>query len=191
MGKIEKQVQEKQRRVHIQRKLTLALFRLTAYSSRAFAPEAVLVKRLGLESAPPAYRRMRQAFRRLEQKGLLTCERTESGWRAKLTPRGKELGTRIEEAERIRMPKPKRWDGKWRIVIFDVWERRRDVRDKLRRALIKAGFKRIQDSVWVSPYDCEELIVFLRIELRLGEGVLYLVAEGIENDIELRQLFSL
>ena len=77
------------------------------------------------------------------------------------------------------------------MVIFDIWERRRGVRDKLRRTLEKAGFRRVQDSVWVCPYDCEELVAFLRADLRLGEGILYLIAEGVENDAKLRKLFGL
>ena len=75
--------------------------------------------------------------------------------------------------------------------MFDIWERRRPIRDKLRRALQKAGFRRIQNSVWVNPYDCEELVALLRADLRLGEGVLYLIAEGVENDQKLRQWFGL
>ena len=102
-----------------------------------------------------------------------------------------KFAERLHAAERIKIRAPRVWDQKWRIVIFDIWERRRGVRDKLRRTLEKAGFRRIQDSVWVCPYDCEEFVTFLRADLRLGEGILYLIAEGVENDAKLRKLFDL
>src|SRR3989338_5623807 len=57
--------------------------------------------------------------------------------------------------------------------------------------LQKIGFVRIQDSVWAYPYDCEEVLAFIRTELRLGGGVLYLIAEGIEHDRSLRAKFDL
>ncbi len=75
--------------------------------------------------------------------------------------------------------------------MFDVWERRRIVRDRLRSMLRKIGFVKIQDSVWAYPYDCEELIAFIRTELRLGKGVLYFVADGMESDRFLRTHFKL
>src|SRR3989344_2704281 len=98
---------------------------------------------------------------------------------------------RLHVAEEIHLQKPKKWDGRWRVVIFDVWERRRNIRNKLRSMLEKAGFLRLQDSVWIYPYDCEELVAFLRADLKLGNGVLYIIAEGIENDAKYRIHFDL
>jgi DNA-binding transcriptional regulator PaaX len=36
--------------------------------------------------------------------------------------------------------KNKKWDGKWRVLIFDIPETRRFDRDNIRRALISIGF---------------------------------------------------
>jgi hypothetical protein len=57
--------------------------------------------------------------------------------------------------------------------------------------LQKIGFIKIQDSVWAYPYDCEEVLALIRADLRLGGGVIYLIAEGIENDKSLRMKFGL
>ncbi len=193
MGKLETQIKEKARRVQIRQKVALALFRMTTSSaSAAFAPEEVLRRRLFPKDAKgsPA-RRIRQALQRLESQGMIKRRATPRGWTAILTEEGKKFAEKLHAAERIRIRPPRVWDQKWRIVIFDIWERRRGVRDKLRRTLEKAGFRRVQDSVWVCPYDCEELVAFLRADLRLGEGILYLIAEGVENDAKLRKLFGL
>lgn len=43
------------------------------------------------------------------------------------------------------------WDGKWRIVVFDLPENKRGLRNELRRQLRAAKFGGLQGSVWVSP----------------------------------------
>lgn len=192
MGIVEQKVVERARRTKIQQKLAVLLYRLNIQSSTlAAAPEEVLLRRLFPEAQKSAAKRMRQALYRLESKGLLKRERSERGWRVSLTDAGEKFAEKLDDAARIKVKVPRRWDEKWRIVIFDIWERRRAVRDRLRLILKKAGFKRIQDSVWVCPYDCEELVTFLRADLKLGKGILYLIAEGIENDEHLRRLFKL
>ncbi len=193
MGRLETQAKEKSRRIQIRKKVMLALFRMTTSSaSAAFASEAVLRKRLfSVDSKGSPARRIRQAMQRLEAQGMLKRQTASNGWTAVLTKDGKKFAEKLHAAERIRIRRPRIWDQKWRIVIFDIWERRRGVRDKLRRMLEKAGFRRIQDSVWVCPYDCEELVTFLRADLRLGDGILYLIAEGVESDAKLRKLFGL
>src|SRR3989344_1775109 len=193
MGKLETKTKERARRVQIRQKVMLALFRMTTGSaSAAFAPEAVLRKRLFPEDVKNSpVRRTRQALQRLEVQGMIKRRATLRGWTVVLTEGGKKLAEKLHAAERIKIRAPRVWDQKWRIVIFDIWERRRGIRDKLRRTLEKAGFRRIQDSVCVCPYDCEEFVTFLRADLRLGEGILYLIAEGVENDTKLRKLFRL
>jgi phenylacetic acid degradation operon negative regulatory protein len=112
-----------------------------------------------------------------------------SSYSYELTEKGSREAAYVSLLKEVRTPK--KWDGKWRIVIFDVWERRRLTRDRLRALLIETGFVRLQNSVWVYPYPCEELIVYIRTELRVGKGLEYIVAEGIERDKELRRRFKL
>lgn len=47
----------------------------------------------------------------------------------------------------------KKWDGKWRIVIFDIMEKNRSIRKRLREKLIELGFGMLQKSVWITPFD--------------------------------------
>lgn len=48
------------------------------------------------------------------------------------------------------------WNGFWRMIIFDIPEGKRKQRDNLRHRLIKLGFGRLQDSIYLSPYDWDE-----------------------------------
>lgn len=84
-----------------------------------------------------------------------------------------------------------KWDGKWRIVIFDIWEKSRKKRDFLRRELIEFGFVRLQNSVWVTPYECEDYVNLLKTDLSVGRGVIYLTANKIDNEISLKKKFDL
>ena len=84
------------------------------------------------------------------------------------------------------------WDGKWRVVIFDIREKRRLIRQKLRTLLSGAGMVRLQDSVWVHPYPCDEFVALLRANLKSGTcELLYFIAEGLESDRHLREHFNL
>lgn len=50
----------------------------------------------------------------------------------------------------------KSWDKNWRVVIFDIEEKRKNVRDKLRAKLKELGFGMLQESVFISPHDVAE-----------------------------------
>lgn len=92
-----------------------------------------------------------------------------------------------EEIER----NDKKWDGKWRIVIFDIWEKNKRKRDLLRQELIDFGFIKLQNSVWITPYDCEDYVNLLKTDLGVGKGVIYIVADKVDNEITLRKKFEL
>lgn len=194
MKTVEHGVKKKRRRANIQQAVALALYGTVALSMAVLAPNALkLLKGIDPDlnkKRKPAYR-IQQALVRLESRKFVCREKISGGWRIRLTPQGQKYADRLHKTEQVLIRKPYRWDGRWRIVIFDVWEKRRGVRDQLRKVLVKAGFRRVQDSVWIHPYDCEELLIFLRADLRLGKGILYIIAEGIENDRQLRQWFSL
>ena len=45
----------------------------------------------------------------------------------------------------------RRWDGRWRLVVFDVPQVKAGARAKLRRYLRSRGFGFLQNSVWITP----------------------------------------
>ncbi len=47
------------------------------------------------------------------------------------------------------------WDGSWRVIIYDIEETSRSLRNLLRSQLGKLGFNLVQRSVWFSPYPVE------------------------------------
>ncbi len=88
-----------------------------------------------------------QALGRLKKSGMIEDARVDNKLLFKLTQGGKDL---IPEL----LGKEYDWDGKWRMVVFDIPESKRIVRNLFRRNLKKWGFKPLQKSVWVSKRDC-------------------------------------
>lgn len=128
---------------------------------------------------------------RLAEKGFIIFKKSENGKSyARLTDKGKQelLKYRLEE---LIINKPLRWDGKWRIVIYDIKELKRRERNQMRRELINLGFTYLQNSVWVYPYECDEFIALLKTYYGLGRSLLYLVVEKLEDDQRLRKEFGL
>jgi phenylacetic acid degradation operon negative regulatory protein len=50
------------------------------------------------------------------------------------------------------------WDGQWRMVIYQVPETERALREQLRQRLSWLGFGSLAPSVWVSPHDRAGLV---------------------------------
>lgn len=97
-----------------------------------------------------AYRNgLLRQLRRLEKQRWLDRQAGPAGDRLhRLTEAGRlqALGGRDPEACWRR-----RWDGRWRMVLFDVPEARRGTRNKLRLFLQDRGFGYLQNSVWITP----------------------------------------
>jgi phenylacetic acid degradation operon negative regulatory protein len=87
----------------------------------------------------------------------------------------------------------KKWDGTWKIVIFDVPEDRRGDRDAFRSFLKRKGFYKLQQSVFVSPFADFEQLNFARHQYGLEKYVNLFVAKsaGTDDDSKLKTYFSL
>ncbi len=107
-----------------------------------------------------------------------------------LTSKGKlEIIRYIIKMDKRKLP----WDGKWRIIIFDVPEISRKDRDFLRNQLRWLGFMELQKSVWIFPYEIKsELKEFIKLcRLKLKGDVRFLTAEDIDNDKDIKKYFKL
>jgi hypothetical protein len=154
-----------------------------------FAPNALkLLKHLDkgrVRKKEPKYV-IDEALKRLIKKKLIV--QTKSG-QLQLTKAGIHELYMIEQGA---FPRPRTpWDGKWRIVSFDVAEKRKKSRDQLRFLLRQVGFVRLQDSVWVYPYDVKEVITLIQTGNFLQKEVLYITAQTTGKDKELKSHFSL
>lgn len=127
---------------------------------------------------------------KMKKRGLIKFKKIKGQIFLELTKKGEKELIKYQLKEAI-IKKPNKWDKKWRVIIFDIKERKRYVRDELRKQLNNLGFVKLQNSVWVHPYECEEIIVMLKAYLETGKDILYMTVEKIENDRWLKEEFSL
>ena len=109
-----------------------------------------------------------------------------------LTPAGKHLAQTIRARVLSSIAVPhESWDGKWRIVCFDIPEIRRDQRDFWRAFLKHSCFKKYQDSVWVSPYNVLNEVVLAAKEAGLSKYLRTIIATNIDDSDLFKRLFDL
>jgi DNA-binding transcriptional regulator PaaX len=105
----------------------------------------------------------------------------------KITQKG-ELTTLLA---RSRVQKSERWDGKWRLIIFDIPEESRVSRNYFRRLLKDYGYKQLQASVFISPHPLNnDAVIFLKQSGLIG-FIRFLKVDEIDDDSILRKSFNL
>ena len=134
---------------------------------------------------------IKSTLSRLAEKGFIIFKKLENGKSyARLTDRGKRELLRYKLEELV-VNKPRHWDGKWRIVIYDIKELKRRARNQMRQELVTLGFVHLQNSVWIYPYECDEFVTLLKTYYGLGRSLLYLVVDKLEGDLSLKKEFEL
>ncbi|MDD2935332.1 MAG: hypothetical protein PHX25_02540 [Candidatus Pacebacteria bacterium] len=91
----------------------------------------------------------------------------------------------------IKIKNPKKWDGRWRFILFDVPEGNKQTRNALRYHLKMIGFFEFQKSVFVHPYDCKDEIDYIIEFYEAREFVRFVVADYIDNELQLKIFFNL
>ena len=90
----------------------------------------------------------------------------------------------------IRLDK-KRWDGKWRMVMFDIPHRKKKGRDALRQKLRTLEFYPIQKSVFITPYECEKEIDFVGSFYNVRNHILIFEIGNFEGEEKLKHYFKI
>lgn len=190
MGKLETASKKRKKKQDIQQAVLVAISVVGLLAVTAVAPNVLrLLEYLPKDKRNLAYRAKTAAGRLVAKKYATWVERNGKKF-LRLTPAGQKA-LEFEQAKIALKNQEKKWDGRWRMVVFDVPERRRKVRGRLCAAMREIGFVRLQDSVWVYPYDCEDFVALLKAELKIGKDVLYAIADTIEHDRNLRTHFRL
>ena len=110
-----------------------------------------------------------------------------------LTPKGEKeafFAYLNGEASAYKPPKQK-WDKKWRIIFFDIPEKKRHLRDYLRTVIKFIGFKEFQKSIWIYPYPVPKFIKDMLFEDNIKQYTRFITTTDIEYDKDLRKLFKI
>lgn len=108
----------------------------------------------------------------------------------KITQKG-QLVLRTFDIELMKIKKPKKWDGKWRLVMFDIPIRFTKGREALRYHLKELGFYQFQKSAWIYPYPCEEEIIFITDFHGVKNFTEILLVEEILEHSKIKKYFQL
>lgn len=134
---------------------------------------------------------LRRAIKSLYQTKLIIEKQNSDGTITLiLTDKGKEKALTYDLGK-IKLKKPKEWDKKWRIVIFDIPEKKKKVRDALRFHLKNMDFFELQKSVLVHPYNCKDEIDYIIEFYDIRRFVRFIIADSIDNELHLKMHFNL
>lgn len=118
---------------------------------------------------------VRAAISRMNKQGWVQAEKKGNKSYYFLTDRGIK---RIDEAaQRIFKLKNDSWDGKWRMLMYNIPEEIRSVRDELRKELIWSGFGTLSNSCWISPNSLEKQVQDLIVKYGIKDYVDFFISE--------------
>ena len=190
MGLVEKGAKEKRQKRNLQNAVLVTVGVAGTLAVAAIAPN--IFQLFGKTDALSRLKyRSKGVLARLKQKGEIEFVEQDGKKYVRLTEKGEKSLELGREKLNLSEKKHGKWDRRYRLVMFDIPEKRKKIRELLRFEMRDIGFLRIQDSAWVYPYDCEEFVALLKADLHIGKDVLYAIIEEIENDAHIRKHFNL
>ena|SRR3989338_4813355 len=136
-------------------------------------------------------RALNNAIRSLYQSRLIReRENPDGSLTMVLTDHGKKKAITFN-IDNLEIKKPKVWDKKWRMVTFDIPERKRAARDVLRETLKRMGFYEFQKSVFVHPYPCQNELDYIIEYYEIRSYVRIVLAAELDNELHLRKIFNI
>ncbi len=133
-----------------------------------------------------AMEKLKRALKGLVKKGLVI--KTSNGYQ--ITDLGMtEFNYR--EFNKYQLTTKKQWDGKWRVVCFDIPEKRKDVRRAVQRKLSLLGFYKLQNSVFIYPHQCNELVELAHRIFHIQKHLRIMTVTHIDNEQAILRHFKL
>lgn len=128
---------------------------------------------------------VRVSVSRMTKQGLLQSEKKGNKSFYELTERG--VSRVNEAARRIYKLDPHDWDGKWRIIMYNIPEEKRQLRDELRKELQWSGFGNLSNGCWISPNNFEKEVNLLISKYQMSEYIHLFLSEhkGPQADLDL------
>lgn len=133
-------------------------------------------------SKKPSYA-ITRSLKGLKEAGLI--ENLSSGQNdyARLTRSGRVKANSLKLESESSLISPL-WDGKWRIILLDLPETRKNERESLRYLLKKAGFVCLKNSAWISPYPFEHLFMNIKKDLGLESELMIITTNTLDEATE-------
>ena len=185
-------IEPRNRRNEIVRAILVALSIVGILSVALVAPNALQVL---LPNSAKRRRKInpwdiKRALRKLLDEGYVEKVQRRGNSFIQVTGEGKRKLIEIE-LQNARIKTPAKWDGRWRLVFFDIPHDERLTRDAMRRKLKELGFLQIQKSVYLHPYECYAIIQAMQDFYQIKPHFHYAVIEKIEHSKTYLKHFNL
>jgi len=159
------------------------ILKILAENKAVSVPE--LTEKISVEGsklAPKERYAVNRALRNMHESGLVESHFSGQNDYARLTPTGrrKAISQKLGSDDSL-VPN---WDGKWRIILLDLPESRKNERESLRYLLKKAGFTCLKNSAWISPFPFEHMFTNIKKDLGLTTEMMILVTDHLDEETE-------
>lgn len=134
--------------------------------------------------------RIKRTINSLHEKKLVNIYTKNGKEVVEITKAGKKRVLEYD-IDDMRLRIPKKWDGWWRIVMFDIPQSKKKGRDAVSRKIKELGMYPIQKSVFVSPYICKNEIDFIGEFFDVRKHIIYIKAKEIEGVRKLKEYFNI
>ena len=172
------------------------LIYLAFFGTCFFAPNAVkifkplLVNKEYNSWKPFNTRYLKWTLSRLSKEKMIDVKETDGGRIVTITKKGKKKILRYALSD-LKIAKLPNWDGKWRIVLYDISSRKKVITENIRNDLLRLGFLMIQESVYIIPYPCSREIGLLKSFYALNQEVKLITACRIDDEEAYKTYFDL
>lgn len=160
-------------------------------SSFALPNVALILKMFEANDYRDRYR-ITRIMKNLKNKKLLDIYEKEGEERIEITEKGKKRIARYQIDE-LKLNRPKKWDGQWSIIMFDIPEKFKKGRDALAKKMKDMEIYPMQKSVYICPFDCRDEIDFVSEVFGVRRFVHYIIASdlGESEELKLKMFYKL
>lgn len=149
-----------------------------------------LMKSLSIKNIYPK-KRVYDVFSYLRKNGYVCVENYNHQVRVMLTADGKKMVGAMQLND-LKIKHPRKWDRKWRILSFDINEKKKIHRNAVRTKLAELGFQKLHKSVWIHAFDCQAEVEMIRDFFGLTEDdICLIIAEKIDGEKRFKESFNL
>jgi len=150
-----------------------------------------VVKEIGKEWKEIERRALKNSVCSLYKSKLIDVKNNRDGSTTLVLTRNGKRVALTYNIDNIKIKEQPRWDSKWRVLMFDVPERLKKVREALRMHFKQMGFYEFQKSVFVHPYPCREEFEYIVEFYNVRRYLRFILATEIDNELEVKKFFGL
>lgn len=165
-----------------------ALLAVGVVSVAIAAPNAVQIFKYFTPKSATDRMRIKRSLARLERTGLIEYAPGGKGLFI-LTKKGKEKALRYS-VEQMEITPQKTWDKKWRLIMFDIPEEKKQARRAINLVLKKIGCVQYQKSVFITPFPCKKEVDFVGECFGVRDSIRIIVAIEVEGAEFLKKAFK-